>query len=76
MTTSPPGTFPVAGMGVARRVAHLTYRSEGELDVRFGRAPQGDEDPLRDGRFAVQSYLDHQADKLARPVRPGDVRRH
>ncbi len=65
------GTFPVAGMGVARRVAHLTYRSEGELDVRFGRAPQGDEDPLRDGRFAVQSYLEHQADKLAGRFDPG-----
>jgi homoserine O-acetyltransferase/O-succinyltransferase len=57
---------PLAGMGVARRVAHLTYRSEAELDVRFGRTPQGLEDPLRGGRFAVQSYLDHQADKLAR----------
>jgi homoserine O-acetyltransferase len=65
------GTFPVRGMGVARRVAHLTYRSESELDVRFGREPQGDEDPLRGGRFAVQSYLDHQADKLAGRFDPG-----
>jgi homoserine O-acetyltransferase len=52
---------PVEGMGIARRIAHLTYRTEGEMDVRFGRELQGDET----GRFAVESYLDHQAQKLA-----------
>ena len=64
-----PGNGPWRGMGIARRMAHLTYRSEYELDARFGRDPQDDEDPLApgaQGRFAVQSYLDHQADKLAR----------
>lgn len=61
-----PGEGPHRGMGVARRFAHLTYRTEGELDVRFGRDAQPDEDPLSDGRYAVQSYLDHHADKLAR----------
>jgi homoserine O-acetyltransferase/O-succinyltransferase len=49
----------VAGLGVARRIAHLTYRSERELELRFARTLQGD------GRFAVASYLDHHADKLA-----------
>lgn len=53
---------PVEGMGIARRIAHLTYRTESEMDVRFGREMQGDET----GRYAVESYLDHQADKLAR----------
>ena len=52
---------PNEGMGIARRIAHLTYRTEAEMDVRFGRELQGDET----GRFAVESYLDHQADKLA-----------
>lgn len=61
-----PGDGPHVGMGIARRIAHLTYRSESELDMRFGREAQGDEDPWHDGRFAVESYLDHQADKLAR----------
>jgi len=61
-----PGHGPHVGMGIARRIAHLTYRSETELDLRFGREPQGDEDPYRGGRFAVASYLDHHADKLAR----------
>jgi homoserine O-acetyltransferase len=51
---------PVAGLGIARRIAHLTYRSAYELDERFGIQVQDD------GRFAVASYLDHHADKLAR----------
>lgn len=53
---------PKDGMGIARRIAHLTYRTESEMDVRFGRQLQGDET----GRYAVESYLDHQADKLAK----------
>lgn len=61
-----PGDGPHLGMGLARRGAHLSYRSERELEARFGREAQSGEDPLRDGRFAVESYLDHQADKLAR----------
>lgn len=61
-----PGCGPHVGMGIARRVAHATYRSEIEFDVRFGREYQLGEDPLADGRFAVESYLDHHADKLAR----------
>lgn len=60
------GDGPHEGMGLARRIAHLTYRSARELQVRFGNQPQDGEDPMHDGRFAVQSYLDHQATKLAR----------
>jgi homoserine O-acetyltransferase len=62
---APDGEGPHRGMGVARRIAHLTYRSAEELEIRFGNAPQEGEDPLRGGRFAVQSYLDHHAAKLA-----------
>jgi homoserine O-acetyltransferase len=53
---------PEVGMGIARRIAHLTYRTESEMDVRFGRDMQGDDT----GRFAIESYLDHQAEKLAK----------
>jgi homoserine O-acetyltransferase/O-succinyltransferase len=63
---APAGGGPHVGLGLARRLAHVTYRSEYELRTRFGRLPQGEEDPLTGGRFAVQSYLDHQADKLVR----------
>jgi homoserine O-acetyltransferase len=61
------GPGPVTGLGIARRIAHVTYRSEPELAHRFGRDPQGGEVPLGGGgRYAVESYLDHHADKLAR----------
>ncbi|MTD58210.1 homoserine O-acetyltransferase MetX [Amycolatopsis pithecellobii] len=57
-----PGDGPHRGLGIARRIAHVTYRSELELARRFGRHRQGDDDD----RFAVESYLDHHADKLVR----------
>lgn len=61
-----PGTGPWYGLGLARRIAHISYRSAYELDQRFGRISQGSEEPLAGGRFAVQSYLDHHGAKLAR----------
>jgi homoserine O-acetyltransferase len=61
-----PGTGPHRGLAVARRIAQVTYRSEAELAQRFGRLPQGGEDPLHGGRYAVESYLDHHATKLVR----------
>jgi homoserine O-acetyltransferase/O-succinyltransferase len=63
---APPGHGPHRGLGVARRIAHLSYRSAFELDERFGRRPQDDEDPWNGGRYAVESYLDHHARKLVR----------
>lgn len=63
---APDGEGPHVGLSLARQIAHQTYRSAAELDDRFGRIPQGAEEPLVGGRFAVQSYLDHHGDKLAR----------
>ena len=64
------GRAPEAGLELARRFAHLTYRGEVELDTRFGNDAQGSgkdrEDPLAGGRYAVQSYLEHQGAKLIR----------
>jgi homoserine O-acetyltransferase len=54
------GRLPSAGMEIARRFAHLTYRGEAELDSRFGNDEQGDDD----ARFAIESYLDYQGAKL------------
>ncbi|MCP9276750.1 homoserine O-acetyltransferase MetX [Mycolicibacterium arenosum] len=59
------GRTPRAGIEIARRFAHLTYRGEKELDDRFGNDAQGDEQPTNGGRYAVQSYLEHQGGKLA-----------
>lgn len=61
-----PGRGPHGGLGLARRLAHVTYRSEGELRARFDRAPQHGEAPWHGGRYAVESYLDHHAAKLVR----------
>ncbi|KRE38622.1 homoserine O-acetyltransferase [Janibacter sp. Soil728] len=57
---------PEVGLGIARRIAHVTYRSELELHERFGRDEQ-DEVPGEDGRprYAIESYLDHHGGKLA-----------
>ncbi|MET9583268.1 homoserine O-acetyltransferase [Streptomyces sp. NPDC006539] len=59
-----PGNGPHHGLGLARRIAHVTYRSEPELGTRFGRKAQAGEDPGRGGRYQVESYLDHHAAKL------------
>ncbi len=59
---------PEAGMGIARRIAHTTYRSAGELHDRFGRSaqdgPPGGDAAEADAFYAVESYLDHHARKL------------
>jgi homoserine O-acetyltransferase/O-succinyltransferase len=61
------GPAPVAGLALARRLAHWTYRSGEELEARFGRQAQAGEEPLgQGGRFAVTSYLDHHGTKLVR----------
>lgn len=52
------GRHPDTGLDIARRIAHLTYRGETELDTRFANHTQDD------GRYAVQSYLEHQGNKL------------
>ncbi|MGV9747634.1 homoserine O-acetyltransferase MetX [Rhodococcus zopfii] len=65
------GRRPDTGLGIARRIAHLTYRTEEGLDSRYANSAQADEDPWRGGRYAVQSYLDHQADKLVSRFDPG-----
>lgn len=60
---------PLDGLATARRIAHLTYRGELEIDERFGTSAQPGENPFgpyRDPaqRFAVESYLEYQAQKL------------
>ncbi|MFE4911144.1 homoserine O-acetyltransferase [Streptomyces sp. NPDC056652] len=63
---APAGGGPYQGLGIARRIAHVTYRSEPELGTRFGRGPQPGGHPWRGGRYQVESYLDHHAAKLVR----------
>lgn len=60
------GEGPDQGLGAARRIAHITYRTGAEFEERFSNRSQGEEDVLDGGRHQVTSYLDHHADKLAR----------
>ena len=61
---------PTTGMGIARRMAHLSYRAEVELDDRFGNDAQGSENPLADGRYAVESYRT-SVGQTGPAIRPG-----
>jgi homoserine O-acetyltransferase/O-succinyltransferase len=60
------GDFPVEGLALARGIGHVSYRTSQEFDVRFGRDPQAGEDPLRGGRYAIESYLEYHGEKLIR----------
>jgi homoserine O-acetyltransferase len=63
---------PVTGMRLARKLGTITYRSAAEWKHRFGRRPASDRryEALSPGRahfpaeFAVQDYLNAQADKF------------
>jgi homoserine O-acetyltransferase/O-succinyltransferase len=46
------------GLQIARMVAMMTYRTAGELDLRFGRNRNGD------GNFQVENYLSRHGEKL------------
>jgi len=60
------GHGPIAGLCTARGIGHLSYRSEVDLQQRFANNAQEHEMPLSGGRYAVESYLDHQGEKLVR----------
>ena len=62
---APPGDGPWRGMSLARGIGQVSYRSEIELDQRFGRGHQGDEQPLTGGRYAIESYLDYHGERLS-----------
>lgn len=52
------GRFPAQGLGLARQIAHLTYRNDTDLNQRFSRKLRAPD------YYEVTSYLDHQAKKL------------
>ena len=60
------GVAPTQGLSIARGLGQLTYRTGDEFESRFGRDSQKGEDPLLGGRYAVESYLEHHGEKLAR----------
>ncbi|MFW0155815.1 homoserine O-acetyltransferase MetX [Rothia sp. P6271] len=51
---------PSQGLGIARRIAHITYRTSEELHTRFGRTQQ----TQNSTQYSVESYMDYHAHKL------------
>ena len=62
----PPGTQPEAGLGLARAVAMLTYRSVDSLEAKFGRERVSASRDLLAHSFEIESYLDYQGVKLVK----------
>jgi homoserine O-acetyltransferase/O-succinyltransferase len=58
------GARPADGLALARGLGQFSYRTARELEERFGRRAQADEDPFKGGQYAVESYLEYQGDKL------------
>ena len=56
----PAGGGPHVGLGIARQMAQVSYRSEIELEQRFGNRVQPD------GRYAATSYIEHHGDRITR----------
>jgi homoserine O-acetyltransferase len=62
------GRTPLAGIGLARMVGHVTYISAESMREKFDRRLQDREQysfTLTEPDFAVESYLRHQADTFA-----------
>jgi homoserine O-acetyltransferase len=65
------GVKPRRGLRVARMIGHITYLSDDDMAVKFGRALRRAEGALDaynfnfDVEFEVESYLRYQADKFA-----------
>jgi homoserine O-acetyltransferase len=64
------GAYPVDGLSLARGLGQVTYRTARELQDRFGRSAEAEEDPQKGGRFAVESYLEYHGDKLVERFDP------
>jgi homoserine O-acetyltransferase/O-succinyltransferase len=60
------GASPSEGLAIARGLGQITYRTADELDARFARTAQNDENVLAGGQYAIESYLQYHGEKLAR----------
>lgn len=61
-----PGEGPHRGLGLARQLAQITYRSDEVFSGRFGRRVVHELDFTMWQRFDVEGYLDYHGVKLAR----------
>ncbi|HIY65480.1 MAG TPA: homoserine O-acetyltransferase [Candidatus Agrococcus pullicola] len=70
----PDGHGPHRGLALARRIAMLSYRSELEVNDRFGRTLQSNIRPAHGGKFQVESYLDVHGNRFTRRFDAGSYR--
>jgi len=61
---------PVAGLRLARKLGTVTYRSAQELAARFGRKPSS-----QNNDFAIQDYLEQQAERFSEVFDPNSFLR-
>ena len=59
------GEGPRTGLSIARGIGQFSYRTWTEFESRFGRDAQDNDEVLERGRYAIESYLAYQGDKLA-----------
>jgi len=59
------GESPKVGLSIARGIGQFSYRTWTEFESRFGRDAQADDAVLERGRYAIESYLAYQGEKLA-----------
>jgi homoserine O-acetyltransferase len=64
------GDRPLEGLSLARGIGQVSYRTAAEFASRFGHAAQAAEEPLKGGRYAIESYLEHHGDKIAQRFDP------
>ena len=57
---------PESGLGLARAIAMLSYRSFDSLEAKFGRERRADGDEALSSSFEIASYLAYQGVKLVR----------
>ncbi|HZD33123.1 MAG TPA: homoserine O-acetyltransferase [Candidatus Angelobacter sp.] len=63
------GEQPARGLGLARAIGMVSYKSPELFDERYGRKPnRNGEDPVRaiGERYDVAGYLDHQGEKFVK----------
>src|SRR5579862_4095786 len=56
---------PARGLGIARGIGQISYRTELEFAQRFNRGHQNDEHPFAGGQYTIESYLEYHGEKLA-----------
>ncbi len=58
--------FPARGLALARKIGIITYRSDREFQERFRRDVRDPRPHFLEGKFEIQSYLDHQGAKFVK----------